>query len=150
MNRFISTWLILTCLVASVPAGAEATLPVPKVVIYPRDPISDDMLQDQSYSGNVDASGYVTSRGSLIGRMSKLTLLPGRPIPTNAIEAQRLVSIGNQVRIVFDSGGVTILATGLALQAGAAGDLIRVRNSDTGLIITGAIQANGTVRVGDS
>ena len=108
------------------------------------------MLQDQSYSGNVDASGYVTSRGSLIGRMSKLTLLPGRPIPTNAIEAQRLVSIGNQVRIVFDSGGVTILATGLALQAGAAGDLIRVRNSDTGLIITGAIQANGTVRVGDS
>ena len=150
MMKILAACLTAVGILAAGATFADSILPVPRVVIYPRDPITDDMLQDQTYNGTVDASGYVTTRAALVGRLSRLTLLPGRPIPANAIEAPRLVSIGNQVKIIFNAGGVTILAVGLALQGGAAGDVIRVRNSDTGLIISGSIQPNGSVRVGDS
>ena len=38
---------------------------------------------------------------------------------------------------------------GSALQSGAAGALIQVRNTDTGVIIRGIVQADGTVKVVD-
>jgi len=50
---------------------------------------------------------------------------------------------------VFQQSGVSITAFGAALQAGAAGDLVRVRNADSGLTVSGVVQPDGSVRVGD-
>jgi flagella basal body P-ring formation protein FlgA len=59
------------------------------------------------------------------------------------------VKIGENVRIMFIDGGMQITATGVAQQAGALGDMIRVRNQDSGLFVIGRVQADGSVLVGD-
>jgi flagella basal body P-ring formation protein FlgA len=65
----------------------------------------------------------------------------------SAVVNRRLVANGAEVRLVYVDGGLTIVAAGSALQDGAIGDLIRVRNSDSGLTVSGAVQADGSVRV---
>ena len=42
-----------------------------------------------------------------------------------------------------------IVAYGSALQAGGVGDLIRVRNQDSGLVVSGRVQADGSIRVSE-
>jgi flagella basal body P-ring formation protein FlgA len=45
---------------------------------------------------------------------------------------------------------LTIMTFALALEAGAVGDVIKVRNTDSGLTISGTVQPDGSVSVGDS
>jgi flagella basal body P-ring formation protein FlgA len=40
------------------------------------------------------------------------------------------------------------MTTGAAMQDGSIGDIVRVRNSDSGVTVSGAVQADGTVSVG--
>ena len=59
------------------------------------------------------------------------------------------MTLGAQVKIVFQQSGVSIVAFGAALQAGAAGELVRIRNADSGAAVSGVVQPDGSVRVGD-
>ena len=63
------------------------------------------------------------------------------------IDNPRVVANGAEVQIVFEDGGLMIVTVGAALQDGAVGDVIKVRNSDSGVTISGAVQPDGTVRV---
>ncbi|TIW44389.1 MAG: flagella basal body P-ring formation protein FlgA, partial [Mesorhizobium sp.] len=47
-------------------------------------------------------------------------------------------------------GALTISASGVTLQPGAAGDLVKVRNVDSGKIISGTVMGDGTIMVGAS
>jgi len=50
---------------------------------------------------------------------------------------------------VFAEGGLMISTYGSALQAGAVGDVIPVRNLESGLTVSGTIEDDGSVRVGN-
>jgi flagella basal body P-ring formation protein FlgA len=133
-------------------AGALAQVahvPTPKAVIYPGDVIRDDMLADLPVDAlRTGAGGAVAeTRSAVVGKMSHRTLLPGAPIPLAGLDNPRLVTNGSQVRLVYVADGLTIATIGAALQDGAAGDMIRVRNSDSGVTVMGAVQPDGTVRV---
>ena len=52
--------------------------------------------------------------------------------------------------MVFVAGALTISATAVTLQPGAAGDQVKVRNVDSGKILSGTVMADGTIRVGGS
>ena len=131
------------------PLGAEERmLPVPLAVIYPGDVIRDSMLGERSFGAGSDGS-VAETKGALVGKIARRTLLPDRPIPIIAVDAPKVVSINAAVKIVFDEGGMVIVAYGSALQAGSVGDLIRVRNQDSGLVVTGRVQADGSVRVSE-
>jgi flagella basal body P-ring formation protein FlgA len=129
-------------------AADEAMAPVPRMVIYPGDIIHDDMLMDvpvQEAQGAADS--MIRSRAGLIGKMARRTLLPGHAILPIAINNPRAVVNGAEVRLVYVDGGLTIIASASALQDGAVGDTIKVRNVDSGLTISGVIQSDGSVRV---
>jgi flagella basal body P-ring formation protein FlgA len=53
------------------------------------------------------------------------------------------------VKVVVEDSGLSIVTYGSAMQSGAAGALIPVRNTDTGVIIRGVVQPDGTVKVVD-
>jgi flagellar basal body P-ring formation protein FlgA len=74
--------------------------------------------------------------------------LPGLPISTNAVGEPRLIVDGQKVRIIFEQDGLEIETYAAALQAGGTGDVISVRNLESGLTISGVVQSDGTVRVG--
>jgi flagella basal body P-ring formation protein FlgA len=60
----------------------------------------------------------------------------------------RAVANGAEVKLVYTDGGLSIVTSALALEAGGIGDTIKVRNSDSGLTISGVIQPDGSVSVG--
>ena len=87
-------------------------------------------------------------RQVLVGRMARRALFPGQPIPSNAVEDPWTVARGAQVKVVVEDNGLSIVTYGSAMQSGAAGALIPVRNTDTGVIIRGIVQPDGRVRTG--
>jgi flagellar basal body P-ring formation protein FlgA len=115
---------------ASTGAFAQsATSPIPKDVIYPGQIIRDEMLIDAPAEGVSQTGAALPARVSIVGKMARRTLLPGQAIPLAAIDNPRLVAIGAEVKLVFIDGGLQIVAYGAALQDGALGDSVKVRNS---------------------
>jgi len=128
----------------------ERVFPTPVATIYPGVAIRDVMIEDKAVTSvNPLDAGFAAAKEMLIGMVAKRTLLPGKPIPLAAIDAPRLIHIGATVRIIFEEAGLVIVAFGSALQPGAVGELIRVRNQDSGLVVSGRVQADGSIRVGD-
>jgi len=134
---------------AGVAAAAGLILPVPIVTIYPGEVIDGSMVEERAVrAAGVGRQMMVQDRGGLIGKTARRTLLPGQPVAANAIETPPLVARGAAVAIVFEEGGLTILAQAKSLEAGSPGDIVRVRNLDSGIMVNAVVQADGTVRVG--
>ncbi len=85
---------------------------------------------------------------ALIGKVARRTLLPGQPVPVNAIRDAYLVNQGKSSLVVFESGGLNITMQAVALDNGVAGDVVKLRNPDSGVIIQGTVERDGTVRLG--
>ncbi|XOC80701.1 flagellar basal body P-ring formation chaperone FlgA [Microvirga sp. M2] len=129
--------------------GEERVLPVPAVTIYPGDTISESMLKDRAFPENYRfRTAVVESPRVLAGKMARRTLLPGEPIPMNAVDDPKLVTRGAQTAILFEEGGLSIIGIGIPLQSGTLGETIQVKNVDSGRIITGRVQSDGRIRIG--
>ncbi len=127
--------------------AADFAPPTPRVVIYPGDIIHDDMLSDLPAETARGAGPFAETRSAAIGKMARLTLLPGAAIPLAALDFPRLVINGGEVKLVYIDGGLEISTIGMALQDGAAGDSVKVRNDDSGVTVMGVVQPDGAVRV---
>ncbi len=140
---------VLVALGASSALAQETGAPTPKVVIYPGDVIRDDLLTDNVSGGVRDGEGpFVESRAIIVGKVARLTLLPGHAIPYAGVSNRKVVANGAEVKLIYAEGDLIISTTGSALQDGSIGDLVRVRNSDSGVTVSGAVQADGSVKVG--
>jgi flagellar basal body P-ring formation protein FlgA len=127
----------------------ERILPVPSVTIYPGDTINESMLKDRAFPENYRyRTAVIESPRVLAGKMARRTLLPGEPIPMNAVDDPKLVTRGAQTQIMFEEGGLSIMGVGIPLQSGTLGETIQVKNVDSGRIITGRVQPDGRVRIG--
>jgi len=135
---------------AHLAAADERRLPVPAVSIRAGDLIRDDMITERAFAPNVlGVAMFIEGRQVLVGRMARRALLPGQPIPTNAVEDPWTIARGAMVKVVVEDSGLSIVTYGAAMQAGAPGSLITVRNTDTGVIIRAIVQPDGTVKVAD-
>ncbi|RUX77336.1 flagellar basal body P-ring formation protein FlgA [Mesorhizobium sp. M7A.F.Ca.US.006.04.2.1] len=136
--------------IASNQAGGEVVL-IPSRVIYPGETINLAALKQVTLTvGKHKPEAVATRAEELDGKVAKRTLLPGRYIPSAAIREAWLVEQGASVQIFFIAGGLTISATAVTLQPGAAGDLVKVRNIDSGKILSGTVMADGTIQVSAS
>ena len=147
-------WFALgTVLAAGAACGtaiAAERRPVPALTIYPGDVIHENMLTDGDFPDAVASGSYASNRSMLLGKVARRTLLPGQAIPTNAVGEPKLVAIGSRIRLVFEEDGLVVTTYASALQAGAAGDFISVRNMESGVVIGGTIAADGSVHIGAS
>ncbi len=131
------------------PAYAGNVLPVPSVTIYPGDVIKPNWIVEHDFgSGGPMRGAAIDTPTALIGKVARHTLLPGLPISANAVGEPRLIVDGQKVRVIFEQDGLIIETYAAALQAGGAGDVISIRNLDSGVTISGTVQSDGTVRVG--
>ena len=144
-----STGQSATRIASNQPAG-EVVL-IPNRVIYPGETIELAALKQVTLiPGKHKPDAVATRAEELQGKIAKRTLLPGRYIPTTAIREAWLVEQGAAVQVFFIAGGLTISATAVTLQPGAAGDLVKVRNIDSGKILSGTVMADGSIRVSAS
>jgi flagella basal body P-ring formation protein FlgA len=133
---------------ASEPANADV-LPVPAVTIYPGDIVADGMLADRQYpDGTAARYPVVAAREEIVGKVARRTLLPGKAIPNNSVAEPDLVTRGAMTRAIYEDGALAMETVVLPLQNGALGALIQVRNVDSGKVIVGVVEADGTIRIG--
>jgi flagella basal body P-ring formation protein FlgA len=138
----------MAVLFASSVAAEPRALPVPAQVIYPGDKITSAMLVDAQDAGAPEPN-VLWERADIVGKVARRTLLPGRPIPSFAVEEPRAVSTGALVQLVFEQDGLSIVTTGQALQNGYAGQVVQARNLDSGIVVTGIVQPDGSIRCRD-
>lgn len=143
--------IVVALLLALAPLGAIAAtldLPVPRTTIYPGDTISADQIMDRAFLAHtVTRSTVFDSREALIGKVARHRLLPGQPVPVNAIREAYLVNIGKASLVTFEVGGLNITMHAVAMDNGAVGDVVKLRNPDSGVIIQGIVGRDGTVRL---
>jgi flagellar basal body P-ring formation protein FlgA len=141
---------LLVCACAGAATGEERRLPVPAVTIRPGEVIRDEMITERAFAANLlGVAQFIEGRQIVVGRMARRSLLPGQPIPTNAVDEPWAVARGAIVKVIVEDSGLSIITYGAAMQSGAAGTLIPVRNTDTGVIIRGIVQPDGTIKVVD-
>ncbi len=130
--------------------GAEERpeIPVAAVTIYPGEVIRPGMVRMRAVSRRYyQRGGFEKDPRRIIGKMAGRTLVRGKPIAPNALRAPYVVRRGRAVRVIYRSGALSIGALGMALESAAAGEMVAVRNVDSGRIIHGTAQSNGTVVV---
>jgi flagella basal body P-ring formation protein FlgA len=139
----------LALLAGALPALAQETVLIPNRVIYPGETIDFSALKEVTLRpGRVVPEAVAINATELDGKVARRTLLPGRYIPVNSLRDAWLVEQGAAVQVVFVAGALTISATAITLQPGSAGDLVKVRNIDSGKVFSGTVMADGSIRVG--
>lgn len=129
--------------------AADVKLVVPNVTIYPGDIIADAQIIDRDFP--MGATGKIPiaeERSMVVGKVARRTLLPGKPIPLMGVRDPDTIARGGTVIAMYKAGGLTITSIVTPLRAGQVGDVIEARNIDSGQVIRGVVQADGTLRVG--
>ncbi|KEQ05804.1 MULTISPECIES: flagellar basal body P-ring formation chaperone FlgA [Pseudorhizobium] len=144
----VATLAMALTLGIAAPAAAEmGTAVIPKQIIYPGEEISAGVVEEVEVTNPKLAGEYARSINEVTGMVSTRTLLPGRTILLSGLRAPYAVRRGSSVRLGFNIGSMTISAAGTPLQDASIGDIVRVRNNDSGIIVSGTVMADGTIQV---
>lgn len=138
---------LLTWMAVGTALAAAQTAVVPERTIYPGEAISRDMVRVVDVINPNLRGGYAASISEVMGFVSTRTLLPGRTIPVGALREAWAVQRGAAVPLIFAIDGLVITALGTPLENAIVGDLIRVRNIESGVIVAGTVMEDGSVRV---
>jgi len=128
-------------------AHAQQTAVVPTQIIYPGETISSAQVSEVEVTNPNLSGGYAQTKAEVVGMVSKRTLLPGRTIPTSGLREAFAIKRGASVRLTFAIGNMVISAAGTPMVDATVGEVIKVRNIDSGTIVTGTVMADGTVQV---
>lgn len=154
MIRLAVRRLLLATLLASSghvaqAAPGEVMLPVPTITLYPGDVIGDAHIVERAFRlGQRAPLVSVESRGAVIGKVARRTLLPGQPIPVIAVDDPKVVRRGVPTQVVFRENEMVITSIVEPLQSGSVNETVKARNPDSGLTVIGIVQADGSIRVG--
>ncbi|MFT3732440.1 MAG: flagellar basal body P-ring formation chaperone FlgA [Hyphomicrobium sp.] len=136
--------------VAADAGDSGRTVFVPRAVIYPGDRISDGTLIERQLIVSPDNPPvFGENEQDLIGKVARRTLLPGELIPESGVRAEDLIKQGRTYKLTYNSKYVSIIGVGVPLQSGAAGEIINVRNPESGVIIKARIEADQSLTVSD-
>lgn len=120
---------------------------VPERTIYPGETLTHEMLRAVEVINPNLAPGYANTVAEVAGLVTTRTLLPGRTIPVNALREAWAVERGSAVKLVFAHKGLVITAQGTPMKNAAIGEVVRARNIESGIVISGTVMNDGTIRV---
>ena len=152
MSRWFASSMLLcawccTAVLTSPAHGEVIKLITPKAVVYPGDLLSESMVMKVRFRVRPRSGAtFVREFNQIVNKVARRTLVPGRPIHLSSLREPYVVNRGDTLTMVFSNAGLSIVGTVVAMQPGATGRRIRVRNTDTGVIVSGVVQADGTIR----
>ncbi|MBB1248764.1 flagellar basal body P-ring formation protein FlgA [Rhizobium sp. G21] len=120
---------------------------VPTQIIYPGQEITESQVKTVPVTNPNIAPGYAQKLSDVAGLVTTRTLLPNRTIMLGSLREAWTVRRGDKIVLVYDSGGLKITAAGTPLNDGVVGDLVKVRNTDTGVIISGTVRPDSSILV---
>ena len=89
----------------------------------------------------------ITDAKQLIGQSPRSMITPDRPIRQAEVSSPVLIKKGEPVQMTYSNPYMSLKVTGTALQDGARGDLIRIKNDKSEKAVTGRVSGNGIVEV---
>lgn len=92
-------------------------------------------------------SGYLSDPASAVGQEATRRLVPGQVLTSSHIAPRQLVERGQEVTLYAVRPGLTVRMKGEALENGAEGQRIRVRNRSSKRVVEGFVEPSGAVRV---
>ena len=125
-----------------------AQVPVPKRLISAGDIISADDLDWQPVHLARLAGNSLTDAEQLVGHMAKRPLKAGQVLRTSDVAVSPIIHKNDLIRIVVQTGAMTLSVQGKAMQDAALGQTIRVINVNSNRQLSGTVVDAGTVAVG--
>jgi len=148
LRPYLAGLALATAVAGSVPAWADDVAVVNRVV-YPGETIGAETIQLVPFKPTKAVmSPVATVAEDIEGKVARRTLLPGKLIPLSSLREPYIVEAGSPVTVMFVQGGLVIAATAVPLHPGGIGDIVKLRNIDSGKVFAGVALADGTVRVG--
>lgn len=89
--------------------------------------------------------GYVVDATQLAGRHLQRAVGAGTVLTPGMLAAREVVQRGQQVNLVARLDDILVRASGIALEAGDRGDLIRVKSLSCGCVVQGKVRDSGIV-----
>jgi flagellar basal body P-ring formation protein FlgA len=132
-----------------VPGRVRVVVEVP--VLSRRVPIGEEITEDDiawiELAENKLARGLVQYPRDLIGQSPRRRIKTGTPIRFRDIQRPLLISKGTLVNMVVQTPFMLLSTTGKALDSGAAGDTVRVQNTESRQIVQAVVDARDRVRI---
>jgi flagella basal body P-ring formation protein FlgA len=97
---------------------------------------------------DTELAGALSDPAQAYGLETRVAIYAGRPVRPGDLGAPTLVQRNQVVTLVYLAGGLAISTEGRALEAGAAGDSVRVMNLGSRNTVAGRIGQDGTIYVG--
>jgi len=91
--------------------------------------------------------GTISQASAAVGQVVLRAISAGSPVTQSALKVRETVRRGQTVTLSLDSGPIAIAVSGTALQGGAVGARISVRNNNSKRVVEGVIQDSGVVVV---
>lgn len=93
--------------------------------------------------------GYIDSLEQVIGMQARRNLSPGILIRNSDVVKPTLIRQNDTVSIIYTQNNIKLRTVGIAMQPGAMGDNIKVKNESTGIIVHGSVIGKNTVEVSE-
>lgn len=91
--------------------------------------------------------GYFSHARTIIGQVLSRNLVPGAVITPAVLHSPLLVQRGQVVTLSAGTAAFSVTTQGVALQGGAHGALVRVRNNRSHRVVQGIVTGSGQVRI---
>jgi len=95
---------------------------------------------------SLKVKGGVISFKSALGKLAKRDIRAGEVIKERDLEPNFVVKEGRPVKLVYEANGIHIELPAIALENGAVGDIIKVKNVSTGKVLVCRVIGENTVR----
>ena len=125
-----------------------AQIPVPKRLISAGDIIAADDLEWQPVHLTRLSGNSLTDAEQLVGRMAKRPLKAGQILRQSDVAMSPVIHKNDLIRLVVQTGQMTLSVQGKALQDAALGQTVRVVNVNSNRQLSGTVIDAGTVAVG--
>lgn len=92
----------------------------------------------------------ISSTIDVVGMQAKKYIAMGSVVKRADITNPTVIKNNDPVNIVYSSGAINLKTSGIALGSGAVGDMIKVKNGTSGIVLLGQIINKNTVQVSGS
>lgn len=103
-------------------------------------------LTIKKYDISHNRGGYTTDLNEIIGLTVKRQLRESQPITLAQLEMPIIIERGQQVMMIANQNGIEASTLGTALKKGRKGELIKVKNSNSGREVSAIVDSPGVVR----
>jgi flagella basal body P-ring formation protein FlgA len=147
--KTLSNLIFASLVLSSAPAFAgDVRIVVPSHDIVRGEVIADGDLSYLDVSPDRLRSGIVQSMNDLDGMEARRFLKAGEPVRNDDVRHPILVAKGSTVTMTFAVPGITLTATGRAMNEGGMGETVTVLNPVSYRQVTATVTGIGQVRAG--